>query len=151
MKSIKRNSLVLTLFSLFSFLCFSAIAHAGMGNENCSQILKKMKVPVNGAMAVQKAMHKTFKSDQLIDRYNRHVNILVGNLDRAVSKMEGLLGKAEAGGCDQLVKKMRDPITSTKNIYHAMMESILLPTAKESLAKQNNKLKSELDHLLEIH
>ncbi len=150
MKSIKRVSLALILFFMFSAFYFVTMAQAAMSG-NCAEIVKDMRVPVTKAMAVQNGMHKTLKSDQLIDRYNRHVNILVGNLDREVSRMERLLGKAEKGGCDQLVKKMRDRIVSAKNIYHAMMKSILLPTAKESLAQQNDKLKSELDHLMEIH
>ena len=96
-------------------------------------------------------MQKTLNSDQLIDRYNRHVNILVGNLDREASKMQRLLAVAKQRGCDKLVQMMQDHIVNTKNIYNEMMASILLPAPKEPLAKQNEKLESELESLMKIH
>jgi len=106
---------------------------------------------VDRAMSVYKIMQQTLNSDQLIDRYNRHVNILVGNLDREASRMQRLLAVAKQRGCDKLVQMMRDHIVNTKNIYNEMMASILLPAPKEPLAKQNKKLKSELEFLMKIH
>ena len=96
-------------------------------------------------------MQKTLNSDQLVDRYNRHVNILVGNLDRETSRMERLLAVAKQRGCDKLVQMMQDPIVKTKNIYNEMMASILLPAPKKPLVEQNEKLESELESLMKIH
>ena len=148
MQQIKRISLTLTLFFLFLF--FVTMAHAQRSGK-CAEVVRNMKVPVDRAISVQKAMQKTLNSDQLVDRYNRHVNILVGNLDREVSRMQRLLAVAKQRGCDKLVQMMQDHIVNTKNIYNEMMASILLPAPKEPLEKQNKKLKSELEFLMKIH
>ena len=148
MQKIKRISLALTLFFLFLF--FVTMAHAQM-SEKCAEVVRNMKVPLERTMAVHKSMQQTLNSDQPIDKYNRHVNILVGNLDREASRVERLLVAAKQRGCDKLVQMMRDHIVNTKNIYNEMMASILLPAPKEPLAKQNKKLKSELESLMKIH
>ena len=147
MQKIKRISLALTLFFLFLF--FVTMAHAQM-SEKCDEVVKNMKVPMDRAMAVHKSMQQTLNSEP-IDKYNRHVNILVGNLEREASRMERLLVAAKQRGCDKLVQMMRDHIVNTKNIYNEMMASIQLPAPKEPLGKQNEKLKSELEFLMEIH
>ncbi len=146
MKNIKRISLILTTV----FLYFVAVAHAQV-SEKCGDIVKQMQVPLSKAMSVQKGMHQTLNSDQVIDKYNRHVNILVGNLEHHADKMKRLLDFAEQRGCDKLVKMMRDRINNTKNIYHEMMASIQSAAPKKPLSKQNEQLKSELDHLMEVH
>tara|TARA_B100000929_G_C15262078_1_gene337113 strand:- start:80 stop:535 length:456 start_codon:yes stop_codon:yes gene_type:complete len=148
MQQIKRISLALPLFFLLLF--FVTTAHAQMSGK-CADVVKNMKVPMDRAMSVHKAMQKTLNSDQHIDRYNRHVNILVGNLDREASRMQRLLAVAKQRGCDKLVQMMQDHIVNTKNIYNEMMASILLPAPKEPLAKQNEKLESELESLMKIH
>jgi len=150
MKSIKRTSLTLTLIFLYSFLFFIGVAHAEV-SENCADIVRQMKEPLSKAMSVQKGMHQTLNSDQVIDKYNRHVNILVGNLEHHADKMKRILEIAEQIGCDKLVRTMRDRVDNTKNIYREMMASIQLAAPKKSLTKQNEQLKFELDHLMEIH
>jgi len=145
-QQIKRISLTLTLYFLF----FVTMAHAQMSGK-CAEVVRNMKVPLGRAMAVHKSMQQTLSSDQPIDKYNRHVNILVGNLDREASRVERLLVAAKQRGCDKLVQMMRDHIVNTKNIYNEMMASIQLPAPKEPLAKQNEKLKSELEFLMKIH
>ena len=148
MQQIKRISLALPLFFLLLF--FVTTAHAQM-SEKCAEVVKNMKVPLERAMAVHKTMQQTLNSDQLIDRYNRHVNILVGNLDREASRMQRLLAVAKQRGCDKLVQMMQDHIVKTKNIYNEMMASILLPAPKKPLAEQNEKLRPELESLMKIH
>ena len=148
MQQIKRISIALILF--FVFLFFVTIAHAQISGQ-CTDVVKDLKEPVDRAISVQKAMRKTLNSDQLVDRYNRHVNILVGNLDREASRMQRLLAIAKQRGCDKLVKMMQDHIVNTKNIYNEMMASILLPAPKKPLAEQNDKLESELESLMKIH
>ena len=148
MPQIKKITLALTLFFLFLF--FVTMAHAQMSGK-CAEVVRNMKVPVDKAMLVYKSMQKTLNSDQPIDKYNRHVNILVGNLDREAGRMERLLVAAKQKGCDKLVQMMRDRIVNTKNIYNGMMASIQLPAPKEPLAKQNEKLESELESLMKIH
>ena len=148
MQQIKKIPLALTLFFLFLF--FGTMAHAQISGQ-CADVVKDLKEPVDRAISVQKAMQKTLNSDQLIDRYNRHVNILVGNLDREASRMQRLLAVAKQRGCDKLVQMMQDHIVKTKNIYNEMMASILLPAPKKPLAEQNEKLESELESLMKIH
>ena len=148
MRQSKRISLALIL--LFLFLFFVTMAHAQISGQ-CTDVVKDLKEPVDRAISVQKAMQKTLNSDQLVDRYNRHVNILVGNLDREASRMERLLSVAKQRGCDKLVQMMQDPIVKIKNIYNEMMASILLPAPKKPLTEQNEKLESELESLIKIH
>ena len=148
MRQSKRISLALIL--LFLFLFFVTMAHAQISGQ-CTDVVKDLKEPVDRAISVQKAMQKTLNSDQLVDRYNRHVNILVGNLDRETSRMERLLAVAKQRGCDKLVQMMQDPIVKIKNIYNEMMASILLPAPKKPLTEQNEKLESELESLIKIH
>ena len=126
------------------------MAHAQISGQ-CADVVKDLKEPVDRAISVQKAMRKTLSSDQLVDRYNRHVNILVGNLDREASRMQRLLAVAKQRRCDKLVQMMQDHIVNTKNIYNEMMASILLPAPKKPLAEQNDKLESELESLMKIH
>ena len=160
MKRIEKNSLASTIFFLFSFLFFVVMAHAkpvtvmtqvAMGNENCKHITKNIKVVLNKVMMTQKGMQNTLKSDQPIDKYNRHVNILVGNLGVGSMRLSQLLETAEQGGCGKLVQLMRGHVINTKNIFQKMMETIQLPAPKKPLAKQNEELKSELDNLMEVH
>ncbi len=160
MKRIEKISLASTLFFLTSFLFLAVMAHAqsapgvtqvAMENGNCAQITKKLKVPLNKAFMVHKGMKNTLNSDQPIDKYNRHVNILVGNLEVEAGRMERLLGTAEQNGCNKLVQLMRGHVQNTKNIFQNMMATIQLPAPKKPLAKQNEELKSELDNLMEAH
>lgn len=148
MKNIKKAPIASTLFLLVSFFYSAAIAHAETGK--CAQISNKLKASLSGVMTVHKGMNNALNSEIPIDKYNRHVNILVGNLDHQVSVMEKLLDSAEYGGCDKLVQGMRVGIKSAKNIYKEMMTSIQLPAPKEPLMRQNKKLKSELDNLMKV-
>jgi hypothetical protein len=148
MQKIKKISLAITV--IFLFLFFVTMAHAQISGQ-CAEVVKDLKEPVGRAASVQKALRKTLNSDQLVDRYNRHVNILVGNLDREASRMQRLLAVAKQRGCDKLVAMMQDPIVNTKNIYNEMMATILLPAPKKPLAEQNEKLESELESLTKIH
>tara|TARA_Y100001960_G_scaffold21861_1_gene19118 strand:- start:288 stop:860 length:573 start_codon:yes stop_codon:yes gene_type:complete len=160
MKRNEKISLVSALFFLFSFLLFVVMAHAksimvvtqvAIASENCGQIAKNIKVALNKVRVMQKGMQNTLNSDQPIDKYNRHVNILVGNLEVGSIRLSKLLEAAEQSGCNKLVELMRDHAVNTKNIFLKMMETIQLPTPKKPLLRQNEKLKSELDNLMKAH
>ena len=152
MKNIKRIILSLTLF----FMCSTAMVQAqkpddknqgATQNENCIKLKKHFKVRLNRALKVHKVLHQTLRSNQLIDKYNRHMNILFGNLDREAGLMENLIVDSKEAGCSELAV-MRSSVVNIKKIHNEMMESIQLPKPKELLSQQNNKLKSELDSLL---
>ena len=160
MKKIEKISLALTLLFLYSFLFLVVMAHAksvmvvtqvAMESENCTYITKNIKVALNKIMMMHKGMQNTLNSDQPIDKYNRHVNILVGNLEVGSMRLSKLLVIAEQSGCNKVVQLMRDHVINTKNIFQKMMATIQLPTPKKSLSKQNEELKSELENLMEAH
>ena len=152
MENIKRLTLSLTLF----FLCSTAMVHAQITNDknqgvthnkNCMKLVKKFKLQLNKALKVHKGVHQTLQSNQPIDKYNRHMNILFGNLDREAGSMEKLLVDSKEDGCSELTV-MRSSVVSIKKIHNEMMASIQLSKPKGPLSQQNNKLKSELDSLL---
>ena len=152
MKNIKRIILSLTLF----FMCSTAMVHAqkpddknqgATQNENCIKLKKHFKVSLNRALKVHKVLHQTLRSDQIIDKYNRHMNILFGNLDRESGLMEKLIVDSKEDGCGEL-GVMRSSVVSIKKIHNKMMASIQLSKPKEPLSQHNNKLKSELNSLL---
>ena len=160
MKRIEKISLASTLFFLFSFLFFVVTAHAkslmvatqvAMESGSCAQIAKNIKVALNKVVRMNKGMQNTLNSDQPVDKYNRHVNILLGNLEVGSMKLSKLLVTAEQNGCNKVVQLMRDHVINTKNIFQKMMATIQLPTPKKSLSKQNEELKSELENLMEAH
>ena len=160
MKRIEKISLASTLFFLFSFLFFVVMVHAkslvvatqvAMESESCAQIAKNIKVALNKVVKMNKGMQNTLNSDQPIDKYNRHVNILVGNLEVGSIRLSKLLVTAEQNGCNKVVQLMRDHVINTKNIFEKMMATIQLPTPKKPLSKQNEELKSELENLMEAH
>ena len=152
MKNIKKITLSLT----FYFMCSTAMVQAPITNdknqgatqnENCIKLKKHFKVRLNRALKVHKVLHQTLRSNQLIDKYNRHMNILFGNLDREAGLMEKLLVDSRAGGCSDLTV-MLSSVVSIKKIHNEMMASIQLSTPKKPLSQQNDKLKSELDNML---
>ena len=160
MKKIEKISLASTLLFLFSFLFFVVMANAksvmvvtqvAMETGSCAPIAKNIKVALNKVVRMSKGMQNTLNSDQPIDKYNRHVNILVGNLEVGSMRLSKLLVTAEQNGCNKVVQLMRDHVINTKNIFEKMMATIQLPEPKKSLAKQNEELKSELDNLMEAH
>ena len=116
-------------------------------NENCMRLVKKFKLQLNRALKVHKGVHQTLQSNQPIDKYNRHMNILFGNLDREAGSMEKLLVDSKEDGCSELTV-MRSSVVSIKKIHNEMMASIQLSKPKEPLSQQTNKLKSELDNML---
>ena len=152
MKNIKRITLSITLF----FMCSTAMVHAqttddrnqgAKQNESCIELKSFFKVRLNKALKVHKVLHQTLRSNQLIDKYNRHMNILFGNLDREAGLMEKLIVDSKEAGCSELAV-MRSSVVNIKKIHNKMMASIQLSKPKEPLSQHNNKLKSELNSLL---
>ena len=160
MKRIEKIFLASTVTFLFSCLFFVVTVHAkslmfvtqvAKENESCTQIAKNIKAALNKVVMMHKGMQNTLNSDQPINKYNRHVNILLGNLEVRSMRLSKLLVTAEQKGCDKLVQLMRNHVINTKKIFRKMMAAIQLPTPKKSLSKQNEELKSELDNLMEAH
>ena len=145
MKNYKRIILSLTLF----LMCSIAVVQAQISddknqgatqNENCIKLKKNFKVRLNKALKVHKVLRQTLRSNQLIDKYNRHMNILFGNLDREAGLMEKLIVDSKEAGCSELAV-MRSSVVNIKKIHNEMMASIQLSKPKEPLSQHNNKLK----------
>jgi len=152
MENIKKITLSLILF----FFCSTEIVQAQIKgdknqgstqNENCLKLKKKFKLKLDRTLKVHKGVHQTLQSNQPIDKYNRHMNILLGNLEREAELMERLLVKSKKRKCSNLTA-MRSGIESIQKIHNEMMASLQLSKPKEPLAQQNNKLKSELKNML---
>ena len=104
MEKIKKTSLALTLFYLFSILYFATTVQAQAqgktqdANKICPQVVKELQMRMKSLKKVHKGLYNSIYSSlpsDRIDRYNRHVNILAGNLDRDVNLMKGLLEKLQ--------------------------------------------------------
>ena len=122
MNNIKKITLSLTLY----FMCSTAMVQAQITNdknqgatqnENCIKLKKHFKVRLNRALKVHKVLHQTLRSNQLIDKYNRHMNILFGNLDREAGLMEKLIVDSKEDGCGEL-GVMRSSVVSIKKIHN---------------------------------
>ena len=156
MKKIEKISLASTLLFLFFVEMTNAksvmvVTQVAMGSDSCAQIAKNIKVALNKVVRMNKGMQNTLASDQPIDKYNRHVNILLGNLEVGSMRLSKLLVTAEQNGCNKVVQLVRDHVINTKNIFQKMMTTIQLPKPKKPLSKQNEELKSELENLMEAH
>ena len=152
MKKFKKITLSLTLYFIFSTAMVQAQItndknQGATQNENCIKLKKHFKVSLNRALKVHKVLHQTLRSNQLIDKYNRHMNILFGNLDREAGLMEKLIVDSKEAGCSELAV-MRSSVVNIKKIHNGMMASIQLSKPKKPLSQQNDKLKSELDNML---
>ena len=124
MKNIKRTSLVLTIFSLF--LCLTTVAQAQgkatLINKYCPQTTKELQKRIKAVKNVYKGMHTDISSPlpaSPIGRYNRHVNILVGNLGHQVKRMQELLVKVQGRKCQEIgqglashIQKLQETQTS---------------------------------------
>ena len=152
MENIKKTLLSLILFFLWSTGMVQAQVtgdknQGSTQNENCLKLAKKFKLKIDRTLKVHKGVHQTLQSKQPIDKYNRHMNILLGNIEREAGLMEKLVAKSKERGCGKLIA-MRSGVVSIKKIHNEMMASLQLPKPKEPLAQQNNKLKSELENML---
>jgi hypothetical protein len=109
MQKIKITSLALTMFLLFQVLFFSAVVHAQIKvndqgvitNKGCEQAVKELQMRIKSLNKVHMGMHNAISSSlplDRMDRYNRHINILEGNLDREINLMDRLLKKVQKKG-----------------------------------------------------
>lgn len=162
MKKIKKTSLALAIFYLFSMLYFATTAQAQIqgktqdANKICSQVVKELQMRIKSLKKVHKGMYNSISSPlptDRIDRYNRHVNILAGNLNREVNLMKGLLEKLQqhdrichemAQGLSPHIHKMHEIQAS---IYTAIFNSNVSNYKKlvKKFGRQVKDLSGELD------
>ena len=162
MEKIKKTSLALAMFYLFSILYFATTVQAQIqgktqdANKICPQIAKELQMRIKGLKKVHKGMHNSIYSSlpsDRIDRYNRHVNILVGNLDREVNLMKGLLEKLQQRDqmCYERAKGLSPHIQAMHEvqagIYKAIFDSNTGNYKKlvEKFGRQVKDISGELD------
>ena len=155
MPRIKNFLFSLTLFLISLILCFGTMANAQpINNQNCKSIAKKM---MNNDIKIQK-IHKQMKhvidaatgkeaqNYPPIDRFNRHVNILIHNLGFRVGSMKELIedAKQQGNSCQKMAKNISVKVNVMQKIYVDMGHSLEDPkTSGGKLLVLNNSLKQQ--------
>lgn len=137
MKMIKSTALALTIFHLFLIMFFAGTVQAqvqnkdqdGIKNKICSQLVKKFQIRIKGLKKVHKGMYNAISSSlplDRIDRYNRHVNILDGNLNREIKLIKGLLEKIQHQDkkCKDIAERLSPDINKVYEIRTSVHEAI---------------------------
>lgn len=156
MPRIKNFPLSLIMFLLF-ILCLGTTVHAQpVNNQNCKNIAKKMmnhhlkikKVHKQMASVIEAATGPESQNYPRIDRFNRHVNILIHNLGSRVGIMKGLIEEANQQGntCQEMSKKVSSKINAMQEIHVNMGLSLENPdTSGKKLFDLNKSLEQQLN------
>ncbi len=139
------------------------MAHAQpVNNQNCKNIAKKMmgedirikKIHKQMASVVAEANGPESQNYPRIDRFNRHVNILIHNLGSRVGRMNGLIEDAKQQGknCQEMASKISGNVNAMQEIYVNMGLSLENPETSgrklfdlnKNLEQQANGTSSEL-------
>jgi hypothetical protein len=155
MPRIKKISISLIMFFLLFILCLGTISHAQpVNNQNCKNIAKKMmgedirikKIHKQMASVVAEANGPESQNYPRIDRFNRHVNILIHNLGTRVGSMKGLIEEAKQQGnnCQKMAKKISGNVNAMQEIYVNMGLSLENPdTSGRKLLDLNKNLEQQ--------
>jgi hypothetical protein len=141
-------------FSLFTLLIVTMANAQPTNNQNCKSIAKKM---MNNDIKIQKihkqmkhvidaATGKEAKNYPSIDRFNRHVNILIHNLGYRVGSMKELIkdAKQQGNSCQEMAKNISGKINAMQEIYVNMGLSLEDPnTSGSKLLELNKSLKQQ--------
>jgi hypothetical protein len=164
MPRIKNFPLSLIMFFLLFILSLGTTVHAQtINNQNCKDIAKKLMSEKNKIKKIHRQMTnaigvpvngKESKTYPRIDRFNRHVNILIHNLGVRVGSMKGLIEEAKQEGkiCQEMARKISSKVNAMKEIYVNMGLSLENPDTSGSklfdlnknLEQQANGTNSEL-------
>ena len=161
MPRIKKISTFSIMFCLLFILCLGTMAYA-QPNQNCKDIAKKLmdndiKIQkIHGQMkhVIDAATGKEAQNYPPIDRFNRHVNILIHNLGFRVGSMKELIedAKQQGNSCQEMVKNISGKINAMQEIFVNMGLSLEDPNTSGSkllalnknLKKQSNGANSDL-------
>ena len=161
-----RISKLLIMLFLFLILNLATLVQAqGVNTQDCKTTAKKL-------MVVDKKVHKIHvqiihsiggsKSKiphPTVDKYNRHVNILIHNLENSVKRMRGLLedAKQEGNSCQQMASKVSGVLDDMYDIFLQMGKSLDNPKTAEkklfdlakNLEQKANKANSEIQSVIQ--
>jgi hypothetical protein len=155
MPRIKKLSISLIMFFLLFIMCLGTMAHAQpINKKNCKNIAKKMmgedirikKIHKQMASVVAEANGPESQNYPRIDRFNRHVNILIHNLGSRVGIMKGLIeeAKQQENNCQDMARKISGNVNAMQEIYVNMGLSLENPdTSGSKLFDLNNNLKQQ--------
>jgi hypothetical protein len=155
MPRIKTISISLIMFFLVFILCLGTMAQAQpINNQNCKNIAKKMmgedirikKIHKQITSVVAEANGPQSKNYPRIDRFNRHVNILIHNLGSRVGIMKGLIEEAKQQGnnCQEMARKISGNVDAMQEIYVNMGLSLENPdTSGRKLSDLNKNLEQQ--------
>ena len=155
MPRIKNFSFSLTLFLISLILCFGTMANAQpKNNQNCKSIAKKMmnndikikKIHKQMKHVIDAATGKEAQNYPPIDRFNRHVNILIHNLGYRVGSMKELIedAKQQGNSCQKMAKNISVKVNAMQKIYVDMGLSLEDPnTSGSKLSELNKSLKQQ--------
>jgi phosphate uptake regulator len=150
-----------------SILCLGTMAHAQpVNSQNCKDIAKKMMHDDIKIKKIQRQMTNAIgvvsseangqesQTYPRIDRFNRHVNILIHNLGSRVGSMKGLIrdAKQQGNSCQEMARKISEKVNAMQEIYVKMGLSLENPDTSgrklfdlnKSLEQQSNRTNSEL-------
>ena len=163
MPRIKNFSFSLNFFFISLILCFGTMANAQpTNNQNCKSIAKKMmnndikikKIHKQMKHVIDAATGKEAQNYPPIDRFNRHVNILIHNLGFRVESMKELIedAKQEGNNCQEMARNISGKVNAMQEIYVNMGISLENPETSGSklfdlnknLEQQANGASSEL-------
>lgn len=131
-------------------------------NQNCKAIAKKMmnndikikKIQNQMSHVIVAATGEESQNYPRIDRFNRHVNILIHNLGYRVGSMKGLIedAKQQGNNCQEMARKISGKVDAMQEIYVAMGLSLEDPDTSgrklfdlnKNLELQSNGTNSEL-------
>ena len=159
MPRIKKLSISLIMFFLLLILSLGTIAHAqSINNQKCKDIAKKMMRDDVKIKKIQKQMKNAIgvvsssKNGQelqnypRIDRFNRHINILIHNLGSRVGSMKGLIedAKQQGNNCQEMARKISGKVNAMQETYVKMGLSLENPdTSGRKLFDLNKRLEQQ--------
>ena len=155
MPRIKKISISLIMFFLLFILFLVTMANAQpTNNQNCKSIAKKMmdndikiqKIHKQMKHVIDAATGKEAQNYPPIDRFNRHVNILIHNLGFRVGSMKELIedAKQQGNSCQKMAKNISVKVNAMQKIYVDMGLSLEDPnTSGSKLLDLNKSLKQQ--------
>ena len=111
-----------------------------------SNDIKIKKIQQQMKHVIDAATGKESQNYPRIDRFNRHVNILIHNLGFRVESMKGLIEDAKQQGksCQEMAKNISGKINAMQGIFVNMGLSLEDPnTSGSKLLALNNSLKQQ--------